>query len=125
MKKSTFGLDQNVASLLCYVAGWITGIIFFASEKEDKVVRFHGLQSIIWFGLLTAINIVVQILNMMLGSIPFIGVLFNVLFWFITIALGLLSFITWLLLIIYAAQGKLTKIPVIGQIVAKQVGLDD
>jgi uncharacterized membrane protein len=32
MAKSSTGLDENVAGLLCYVAGWITGLIFFLIE---------------------------------------------------------------------------------------------
>ena len=41
------GLSPNVAGLLCYVAGWITGIIFFVLERRNKFVRFHAAQSII------------------------------------------------------------------------------
>ncbi|UCC18134.1 MAG: hypothetical protein JSU58_01040, partial [Dehalococcoidales bacterium] len=40
-RKTSTGLDQNVASLLCYLFGWVTGIIFLILEKENKLVRFH------------------------------------------------------------------------------------
>jgi len=36
------GLSPNVAGLLCYVAGWITGIIFLVLEQRNKFVRFHA-----------------------------------------------------------------------------------
>jgi uncharacterized membrane protein len=41
--KATFGLDENVASLLCYLVVWITGIIFYLVEKDNKMVKFHAL----------------------------------------------------------------------------------
>jgi len=43
------GLQQNVAGLLCYVLGWITGIIFLVIEKDNKFIRFHAVQSIVVF----------------------------------------------------------------------------
>ena len=47
--KTSVGLQANVAGLLCYLVGWITGLIFFLIEKENKFVRFHALQSLITF----------------------------------------------------------------------------
>ncbi|MCL5090542.1 MAG: hypothetical protein M1514_00885 [Patescibacteria group bacterium] len=65
-KKSTFGLDKNMAAAATYLLGWLTGIIFFIVEKDDKDIRFHALQSIMFFGL---INI--------LGMVPFINVVLS------------------------------------------------
>jgi uncharacterized membrane protein len=45
------GLNENVAGLLCYALGWVTGIIFFVVDKRP-FVRFHAAQSIVAFGLL-------------------------------------------------------------------------
>jgi hypothetical protein len=61
--KSSTGLDENIAGLLCYVAGWVTGIIFLVIEKDSKTVKFHAWQSIFTFGGLTIISIA-------LGFIP-------------------------------------------------------
>ena len=47
MEKTSTGLDENVAGLLCYILGWITGIVFLVIEPDNKFVRFHALQSII------------------------------------------------------------------------------
>ena len=44
---STTGLEPNVAGLLCYLGGWITGIIFLVIEQKSRFVRFHALQSIV------------------------------------------------------------------------------
>lgn len=47
--QSSTGLDENVAGLLCYVLGWVTGLIFFLIDKRPYV-RFHAAQSIVVFG---------------------------------------------------------------------------
>jgi uncharacterized membrane protein len=66
MAKTSNGLEENVAGLLCYVLGWITGLVFILIEKENKFVRFHAMQSIVVFGGLTVISIIVS-------WIPFLG----------------------------------------------------
>src|SRR6185503_10291553 len=53
--KSSTGLDENVAALLSYIAGWVSGLIFFLIEKDSRLVRFHAMQSI----LLNAVALVV------------------------------------------------------------------
>ncbi|MEE8194196.1 MAG: hypothetical protein V3T73_01680 [Dehalococcoidales bacterium] len=55
MGKSSTGLDENVAGLLCYVLGWVGGLVFILIEPENKFVRFHAMQSIIVFGALNVI----------------------------------------------------------------------
>ena len=70
MAKTSTGLDENIAGLLCYVLGWVSGIILLLLENENKFVRFHAMQSIIVFGIYTvAIGV--------LGWIPFIGFFFR------------------------------------------------
>ena len=58
MEKSSTGLDENVAGLLCYVLGWVSGLVFFLLEQENKFVRFHAIQSILVFGVITVASIV-------------------------------------------------------------------
>ena len=45
--KTSTGIQPNVAGLLAYVVGFVTGIIFFVIEKENKFVRFHAMQCIL------------------------------------------------------------------------------
>ena len=61
--ESSTGLSANVAGLLCYVAGWITGIIFVVLEKKSTFVKFHAWQSIMTFGVLTVVQIILSILG--------------------------------------------------------------
>jgi len=41
--KTKLGLTENFEAMLCYVLGWVTGVIFFIVEKESKFVRFHAI----------------------------------------------------------------------------------
>ncbi len=98
-------LEPNVAGLLCYVLTWLTGLVFFLIEKKDAFVRFHAMQSIVVFGTITVVTIV-------LDFIPVVG-------WIINILLGLLAFVLWIILMIKAYQGEKFKLPVIGDLAEK------
>ena len=100
--KTSTGLQQNVAGLLCYVLGWVTGIIFLILEKDNQFVRFHAIQSIVVFGAFTVVDFVAQF-------IPFIGRP-------IVVILGIAAFILWVVLIVKAYQGTMYKLPVSGSI---------
>ena len=108
MEKTSTGLDENVAGLLCYVLGWISGVIFLLIEPENKFVRFHAIQSIYVFGALTIAAIVIV-------WIPIIG---SVLGWLIS-ALG---FIMWIVLMVKAVQGNKYKLPWAGDFAEKKSG---
>ena len=103
--KTSTGLEQNVAGLLCYVLGWVTGIIFLMLEKENKFVRFHAIQSIVVFGPITVVLIILGFLGR-IGSI-------------LDYILGAFAFILWIVLMVKAYQGQLYKLPVAGDIAAK------
>ena len=108
MEKTSTGLQANVAGLLCYVAGWISGIVFLILEKENKFVRFHAIQSIYVFGAITIVEVV-------LFSIPFIG-------WVLGWLISVLGFILWIILMLKAYQGTMYKLPWAGEQAEKRVG---
>jgi uncharacterized membrane protein len=108
---STTNLEPNVAGLLCYLATWITGLIFFLIEKENKFVRFHAMQSMVTFGAI----FVGYIVFMGLGFIPVIGLLFDILSWI----LAVLAFVLWIVLMVKAYQGERFKLPIAGDFAEK------
>jgi len=115
MEKTSTGLAENVAGLLCYVLGWISGIVFILIEPENKFVRFHAMQSIVTFGGITIISIALSIL----GLIPFLGVVFDIANWII----GVLAFVLWIVLMVKAYQGTRYKLPRAGNLAEKWVGM--
>ena len=112
------GLSVNAASALCYVLGFITGILFLVLEPYNRnpTVKFHAFQSIFlnvaWF----AVWVIRVIIGMALAAVG--------LFWFVTLFLGLIIglgfFILWLYMIISAYQGKTVVLPIIGPLAQKQ-----
>ena len=105
MEKTSTGLAENVAGLLCYVLGWISGLVFVLIEQENKFVRFHAMQSIYVFGPITVVGIV-------LGWIPIIGVVLGALIWLLGVAL-------WIVLMVKAYQGVSFKLPWAGNLAEK------
>ena len=103
--KSSLGMEANVAALLSYSFGFISGIIFYFLEKKNKFVRFHAMQSIVTFVALFVLNIAVKIL-------PAIG-------WTAATLLAIIGAIIWVLLMIKACQGEYFKLPFIGDIAEK------
>jgi len=107
MEKSSTGLEASVAGLLCYVLGWISGLVFVLLEQESKFVRYHAMQSIYIFGTITVVAIV-------LGWIPVIGTVIAIIIW-------LIGLVLWIFLMIRAYQGKQPKVLWAGDLAEKWV----
>lgn len=103
--KTSIGMQANVAALLCYLAGWITGLIFYLIEKENKYVRFHAFQSLVTFGALTVLTII-------LSFIPVIG-------WALIPVLYIAELVLWIVLMVKAYQGDKFKLPIAGDMAEK------
>ena len=114
MDKTSIGLTENVAGLLCYVLGWISGLVFLIIEEENKFVRFHAIQSIVTFGSITIVSLALPIL----GSIPFLGFVANM----ANGIIGFLTFVLWIVLMVKAVQGKKYKLPWAGDFAEKRSG---
>jgi uncharacterized membrane protein len=98
------GLSENVAGLLCYLLGWVTGLIFYFIDKRP-FVRFHAAQSIVVFGGLTVIRIVFA---MMFVSSALAGFSMGIgLLWIVSVV----GFVLWVLLMVKAYQGEKYRIP--------------
>ena len=114
------GLDENVAGLLCYVAWWITGLIFFITDKRPYV-RFHAAQALVTFGAICALYIVLALfagLSIMIG----IGVLGALISFALYPIIGLASLVAWILCMVKAYGGERFKLPFNGDIAENIAG---
>lgn len=93
--------------MLCYLLGFVTGIIFLIVEKQSRFVKFHAIQSI-------AVSIGIILIGMLLGWIPIIGAIVSFVLWPASVVL-------WIALMMLALQGKAYKLPVIGEWSEQQV----
>jgi uncharacterized membrane protein len=122
--KSSTGLDENLAALLSYIFGWVSGLVFFLIEKDSRLVKFHAMQSILlnaaaliiglvlWF-CWVFVTIIFASINDTLGSL-------------VGLVLGLLLFVFWIgmliavvLCLVKAYQKQYFKLPVIGSFAEK------
>ncbi|MBP1932162.1 DUF4870 domain-containing protein [Ammoniphilus resinae] len=106
-EKSSTGMDVNLAGVLSYLLGIITGIIFLVLEKESRFVKFHAMQSIL-------VSVFLILLNIVLGFIPIIG-------WLIGLLVAPMSLILWIYLMLQAYKGRWYKLPVLGEMAEKQL----
>ncbi len=130
-------LSRRLASL-SYLLGWVSGLFLFLLVREKRFVRFHSLQSLLFFG-------GSQILSMTLlvGIVLLSGTEAGPMSWqqypeaglALLLLLNILfTCIVWMMGMIQAWQGRSYQLPFVGQwseqIVTKQVrlspaGIDD
>ena len=104
--ETSVGMSANVAGLLCYVAGWITGIVFVVLEKRSTFVKFHAWQSIMTFGVLTVAQLILML-------IPIVG-------WILAIIIRIIMLVLWIILMVQAGTGKMWKVPWAGNWAERQ-----
>jgi uncharacterized membrane protein len=100
-ERTGMGMKARTAGVLCYLFGWVTGLIFFLLEKQSRFVRFHAMQSMLFFGSLS-------ILQGVFSYIPFYGAIGG--------ALGLVMFIGWIFMMVKAGHGQYYKLPLFGDL---------
>jgi uncharacterized membrane protein len=110
MSETRIGLEENIAGVLTYLLGFITGIIFLLIEKENKSVRFNAAQSIVVFGGLSILNIIVSMVPVLGGVISSL--------------IGLVSLVLWGYLIYMTYTGNLVRLPVASEYANKIIAND-
>lgn len=116
---STMGMDPNTAAGLSYLAIWVTGLIFFLLEKQNRFVRFNAMQSIVLSVAAIVASIVITVFSTILTVlVPLLGCLFGLLS--AVVWLGFLVF--WIICMVNAFQGKYFKIPFLGDLAERWAG---
>ncbi len=114
-------MTDNVAGALCYLFGFITGILFLvlAPYNQNRNIKFHAFQSIFlniaWFVLWIGVTIV----SIALHVIPVLGAILSIL---LHAAIGIGFFILWLYLMFKTYNNEKIVLPVIGPMAEKQAG---
>ncbi len=124
--KSSTGLEENIAALLAYILGWISGLVFLLIEKDSKLVRFHAMQSIILNVCAIVIYVVFWVISLILmvivsqvsGALSSIVWLLSLL---VFLAVGAVVVVAWVMCLIKAYQSQFFKLPVIGNFAEKFV----
>jgi uncharacterized membrane protein len=115
---TSMGMDANVAAGLSYLFSIVGGLIFYFGEKQNRFVRFHAMQSILfnafWIALFVVFFTVQSILYATIILAPLALVLTC-----LTFLLPFAILVLWIVLMVYAFQGKYFKLPVIGDYAEK------
>ncbi len=129
-------MDPKVAAAISYI--WIVGVVFFIIEKENKFIRFHALQSILFgvanaiiMGVLAIIAVILTVVFSIGGAAAAtasgsggIGTLVQLVVWVIWLIfwlIGLAMFVGLIYAAVKAYQGQTFKLPIIGNIAEKTV----
>lgn len=118
------GINERTVAVLSYLAGWVTGIIFFVLET-NKFVRFHAMQSIITFGSISVLLMLLDFIRQIFWVLSKTGAAVALVFFSL---LGLLStllwigmLILWVILMVKANQGETFQLPIAGKIAERQL----
>ena len=104
--QKNYHMKPNVEAANAYFLFFISGLLILQSEKNNKFVRFHALQSI-YFS--TFFLIFIGIVN----YVPLIG---NYIVQFSTTAF----FLIWIYLIYSAYNNKEIKLPIVGDLAREE-----
>ena len=129
-QKSAIGLDSNLAAAIGYPIGLIALILIFI-EKDNKFVRFHAIQSIIWSLLCSIVWTITFILGFVfvfggavagaasgVSALSFLG-LFGYLFFLIATVVGIGWFAAIVLAAVKSYGGNKIMLPIAGKFAEK------
>ena len=119
--KSIFDIEENLVAAFSYLLGPLSGIFVLVMERENKLVRFHALQSTLWFLMLMVAGWVLTAVGGLLGWIPLIGTLVNLVLGLVGGLISLVYIVSKVYLIYKAYQSDMYKVPIIGEAVWKQI----
>jgi uncharacterized membrane protein len=119
--KTSLGLDSNLGAMLCYIAnilcclGIVLSVVFLITEKENRFVKFHALQSLFLFAIYAALAILVEIIGLVL-RIAIGTILAGLTTWGLWCIVTLIVVILWIWAGIKANGGQWYKLPGIGDV---------
>lgn len=141
--KTVFGLDQNVAALLCYLPFFfvhlIISIAVIAQDKENKIVRFHAFQSLFLTLFSTVIQVILLVLFFVLWiggglagfaidsatGVPVVSIIVMILWLLFVVlmaAIGIGTLVVIVIAMIKAYSLQKWKIPIVGKFAEKYAG---
>lgn len=125
-KTSIMQIDYNIAGLLCYtpillINVIVSGLVLMTEPKSNRFLRFHALQSLFMTGAFFAITIGTNLLNWILGIIPFLGALLNALVWMIWLAVAIIYIWKSISGMKDAYQGSIIKFPLVGDLAEQYI----
>ena len=114
-KKSSTGMQSQIAVLIAYLFSWIGGLIIYLIEKENKFVKYHAMQALV-LGIIEVACVLV--ISVILGLIPYIGRFF---FSWVGYLASAACWIFGIIAIVKAFSGETFRIPGVSKLADKWV----
>ena len=113
------GVDPRLSALLCYLAWWVSGLVFLVIEQEHRAVRFHAAQSIVLFGGLSLLILLMAMASLgMLFISPAAFQAIYLLSWLLS--LGAVAL--WLFVMLKVFRGESWRVPYARNLAARLAG---
>lgn len=110
--------DSHVLAGISYLGLWVTGLLFLIFGVKNRLIRFHAMQSLLFFGTVNVLYIV--LITIMAKQIPFIWGFAILAF----VLMNIVALIGWIYGMIGAFSGRYTKLPFVGDIVERAIFSD-
>jgi uncharacterized membrane protein len=99
---TVLGIEERFERPLCYVLGWVSGLIFLLIERRNATVRRHAYQSVVVFGTLSVIGLLITLLGAATGWIPLLGGIIGFGLGAVGVVVTIVGVLAWLLLMLLA-----------------------
>jgi len=124
LAKSSTGLDENIAALLSYIFGWLSGLIFFLIEKDSRLVRFHAMQSLLLNVVAIIIGIAIWVVTVVMWLVStqisgIVSALVSLVATLVWVVFGIAILVAAVMCLIKAYQSQYFKLPIIGNFAEK------
>lgn len=110
---SSTGLPPNTAAALSYLAWWVSGLLFFLVERENRFVKFHAAQALVGLGAAWAAGFTMWVFAF--GALFVSAAAFKFLLYASYVA-WLSGLIAWAVCIVRAWKGEEFELPWAGQV---------
>ncbi|GLV59098.1 hypothetical protein KDH_59260 [Dictyobacter sp. S3.2.2.5] len=100
--------EAKLAAVASYLVGWLTGMLLLLFVKENRFIRFHAMQSLLFFGGYTVFFVAfVRIIEAHIFFLSGFAI-------FAFVLMHIIAAIGWFVGVISAMSGKSTKLPFVG-----------
>ena len=114
----SYEIGSRFAAFLSYTSFWLTGLLFLLFEHRNRFVRFHAIQSLLFFG---GVNVLyILLISIMVNGIPFL--VGPAIFAFVII--NIIAFVAWIVGMVGAIRGRYVKLPFVGDLAERVVNRD-
>jgi uncharacterized membrane protein len=113
------GVDARLSALLCYLAWWVSGLVFLVIEQQHQAVRFHAAQSIVLFG---GFSLLIFLMAMASFGMLFVSPAAFQAAYTLSFLLSFAAIALWLFVMLKIFKGESWRVPIAGDLAARLVG---